>query len=125
MAKADRADDGLVPPVTKRRKAVPVLVVDAEHVVGSRPTVWWQDRPKAESEFVGRVRARAVCGQLPTPVVVVLQDKTLAEAEEGVGGGVEVVHVWGSASPVPRCSRASQSRPLTRWNRPRRPPCQT
>jgi len=75
---------------------VPVLVIDAANVVGSRPTGWWKDRPKAANEFVGRLRAGAASGRLPTPVVVVLEGKARAGVQEGVIDGVEVVHARGA-----------------------------
>ena len=69
-----------------------MLVIDAANVVGSRPTGWWKDRSKAASEFVGRVRAGAASGRLPTPVVVVVEGQARTGVREGVAEGVEVVH---------------------------------
>jgi len=73
-----------------------VLVIDAANVVGSRPTSWWKDRSKAASELVGRLRAGAASGRLPTPVVVVLEGKARAGVQEGAVDGVEVVHARGA-----------------------------
>ncbi len=72
-----------------------VLLVDAANVVGSRPTGWWKDRPGAARTFVGRVRAAAASGVLPTPVVVVLEGAAIRGVEEGTADGVEVVHARG------------------------------
>jgi hypothetical protein len=69
-----------------------MLVIDAANVVGSRPTGWWKDRSRAASEFVARLRAGAACGQLPTPIVVVLEGKARAGVQEGAVDGVDVVH---------------------------------
>ena len=71
------------------------VVIDAANVVGSRPTGWWKDRPKAAREFVERVRAGAAHGRLPTPVVVVLEGQARTGVPEGLAHGVEVVHAPG------------------------------
>lgn len=72
-----------------------VLVIDAANVVGSRPTGWWKNRPKAAGEFVRVVRAGAASGRLPTPIVVVLEGQARSGAQEGIAEGVEVVHARG------------------------------
>ena len=69
-----------------------VLLVDAANVVGSRPTGWWRDRPKAARQLVEAVRAATLTGRLPPPVVVVLEGAARQGVEEGHLHGVEVVH---------------------------------
>ncbi len=69
-----------------------VLLVDAANVVGSRPTGWWRDRPKAARQLVDAVRAATADGRLPPPVVVVLEGASRQGIEEGHLHGVEVVH---------------------------------
>jgi hypothetical protein len=89
-----------------------VLVVDAANVVGSRPTGWWKDRPKAASEFVGRLRAGAASGRLPTPVVVVLEGKACAGVQEGVVDGVEVVHALAAGDDALAAVTEGSSEPV-------------
>jgi hypothetical protein len=93
-------------------ETVPVLLVDAANVVGSRPTGWWKDRSKAASEFVRRLRAGATSGRLPTPVVVVLEGKARAGAQEGVAEGVEVVHAQGAGDDALAALTAGASEPV-------------
>jgi hypothetical protein len=78
------------------RDPVRVLLVDAANVVGSRPTGWWRDRPGAARELVERLRAAIASGELDAPVIVVLEGAARSGMEEGVGGGVDVVHAPGS-----------------------------
>lgn len=73
-----------------------MLVIDAANVVGSRPTGWWKDRPKAAREFVEKVRDAAVSGRLPVPVVVVLEGQARSGLPEGVADAVTVLHAPGS-----------------------------
>jgi len=72
-----------------------VLVVDAAHVIGSRPTGWWRDRPGATRDFVARVRSAVVAGRLSPPVTVVLEGRGRGGAEEFDVDGVAVVHAPG------------------------------
>ena len=72
-----------------------MLLVDAANVVGSRPTGWWRDRPKAAGELVDRVRRAVAAQALTAPVVVVLEGKARTGAPEGRAGGVEVRHAPG------------------------------
>jgi hypothetical protein len=72
-----------------------VVIVDAANVIGSRPTGWWRDRPKAAREFVARVRDATATGRFDTPVVVVLEGQARRGVEPGVIDGVEVVHAPG------------------------------
>ncbi|MGH9098694.1 MAG: hypothetical protein ACRDZX_08730 [Acidimicrobiales bacterium] len=69
-----------------------MLVVDAANVIGSRPTGWWRDRAGAARQFVQQVRDAAKQGQLPVPVVVVLEGAARAGAAEADADGVRVVH---------------------------------
>jgi hypothetical protein len=73
-----------------------MLLVDAANVVGSRPTGWWRDRPRAARELVERIRTATAAGRLPVPVVVVLEGAARAGIDEGVSEGVRVVHAPGS-----------------------------
>jgi hypothetical protein len=72
-----------------------VLVIDAANVVGSRPTGWWRDRPGAARELTRRVRLASAGGQLPQPVVLVLEGQAKKGAAPGLADGVEVVHAPG------------------------------
>lgn len=72
-----------------------VLLVDAANVIGSRPTGWWRDRPAAARDLVRRVRQAVAEGELPQPVVVVLEGQAKRGVDEGVAEGVEVVHAPG------------------------------
>src|SRR6516165_1873324 len=66
----------------RQRDAVRVLVIDAANVIGSRPTGWWRDRPRAARDFVEGVRATVVAGRLRSPVTVVLEGRSRAGAHE-------------------------------------------
>lgn len=72
-----------------------MLVVDAANVIGSRPDGWWRDRAGAAGRFVERVRAAVRAGRLDPPVVIVLEGRARAGADEGVEDGAEVVHAPG------------------------------
>jgi hypothetical protein len=74
---------------------VPVLVIDAANVVGSRPTGWWRDRPGAARRFTEQVRATVAAGELDPPVTVVLEGQARRGAAESDLGGVVVVHAPG------------------------------
>jgi hypothetical protein len=78
-----------------QRDAVRVLVVDAANVIGSRPTGWWRDRPRAARDFVAAVRAAVVAGLLRPPVTVVLEGRSRAGEHESDVEGVRVVHAPG------------------------------
>jgi len=56
-------------------------IVDGMNVIGSRPTGWWRDRPRAMRELVERLR------ELEEPVTVVFDGRPF----ELDGEGVEVV----------------------------------
>jgi len=73
-----------------------VIVVDAANVIGSRPNGWWRDRAGAARAFVESLRSAASTGQVEPPVIVVLEGRALAGADEGVDRGVQVVHAAGA-----------------------------
>jgi hypothetical protein len=77
-----------------------VLLIDAANVVGSRPTGWWRDRPGAARAFVERVRAAAEADRFAEPVVVVLEGAARSGVEEGMAGGVRVLHAPGSGDDM-------------------------
>lgn len=72
-----------------------MLVIDAANVIGSRPTGWWRDRPGAARVFTERMRATVTAGRLGAPVIVVLEGRAGAGADEGDVDGVEVVRAPG------------------------------
>jgi predicted RNA-binding protein with PIN domain len=58
-------------------------VIDGMNVIGSRPTGWWRDRPRAMRELVEALRAFAA--ETGEPVTVVLDGKPFdLEGGEGV-----------------------------------------
>ena len=69
-----------------------VLVIDAANVIGSQPTGWWRDRAGVARRFVEQLRAAARHGQLPLPIVVVLEGAARAGSAEADLDGVRVVH---------------------------------
>ena len=48
-------------------------IVDGMNVIGSRPTGWWRDRPRAMRELVGELEAFA--GRSGDPVTVVFDGR--------------------------------------------------
>jgi hypothetical protein len=80
---------------TGLRDAVRMLVIDAANVIGSRPTGWWRDRPRATRLFTERVRATVTAGRLGAPVTIVVEGRARAGADEADVDGVEVVHARG------------------------------
>jgi hypothetical protein len=72
-----------------------MLVIDAANVIGSRPTGWWRDRPRATRLFTERVRATVTAGRLGAPVTIVVEGRARAGADEADVDGVEVVHARG------------------------------
>ena len=77
-----------------------MLLIDAANVVGSRPTGWWRDRSEAARTFVEQVRAAVDAGRLAEPVVVVLEGAARGGVEEGIAGGVSVLHAPGSGDDM-------------------------
>ncbi|SCF23079.1 hypothetical protein [Micromonospora mirobrigensis] len=72
---------------------VPLLIVDAANVVGSRPDGWWRDRAGAAARLRDGLAALAGTGlspELPGPVEVVL---VVEGAARGVTGTPEVTVV--------------------------------
>ena len=70
-------------------------MIDAANVIGSRPTGWWRDRPGATRAFTERVRAAVTAGRLGAPVIIVVEGRARAGADEADLDGVEVVHAPG------------------------------
>ncbi len=79
---------------------MPVLVIDAANVIGSRPDGWWRDRPRAARRFTERVRASVAAGRLDPPVTVVLEGQARAGVDAAVADGVEIVHAPGDGDDV-------------------------
>ena len=93
---------------------VPLIVVDAANVVGSRPDGWWRDRPGAARRLLNKLSALAASSDRtartapadtgghgrglmgPVELVVVLEGAARAAADAGVVDGVRVVHAPGS-----------------------------
>jgi hypothetical protein len=93
---------------------VPLIVVDAANVVGSRPDGWWRDRAGAARRLLNRLTALAASAAQSVPtalaeaeghgrglmgpveLVVVLEGAARTAAEAGVVDGVRVVHASGS-----------------------------
>ena len=73
-----------------------MILVDAANVVGSRPVGWWRDRPAAARNLIERLAQAKACNRLDEPVVVVLEGQARAGWDEGLSGGVSVVHAHGS-----------------------------
>jgi rRNA-processing protein FCF1 len=90
-----------------------VLLVDAANVVGSRPTGWWRDRPKAARELIERIRAATAAGQIPAPVVVVLEGQARPGVAPGVTDGVQVVHATGEGDDTLARLAEEASEPVT------------
>ena len=80
--------------------ALPVLLVDAANVVGSRPDGWWRDRAGAAARLVEALRALPPSDLAPDRVVVVLEGAARPGAPEGVAGRVEVRHASGSGDDL-------------------------
>src|SRR4051812_28126430 len=93
---------------------VPLVVVDAANVVGSRPDGWWRDRAGAARRLLNRLTVLAASAAQTAPgaparsgghsrgltgpieLVVVLEGAARAAADPGVVDGVRVVHASGS-----------------------------
>lgn len=90
----------------------PMLLIDAANVVGSRPTGWWRDRPGAARELVRRVKHAVAEGNLPTPVVLVLEGQAKRGADEGVTDGVEIVHAAGAGDDTIAALAAASDGPV-------------
>lgn len=75
---------------------LPMIVVDAANVVGSRPDGWWRDRAGAARRLLDRLGE--LSGRLPEPaeLVVVLEGAARAAAADGAVDGMRVVQASGS-----------------------------
>jgi hypothetical protein len=114
---------------------VPLIVVDAANVVGSRPDGWWRDRAGAARRLLNRLTALATSAAQTTPVApaqsgghsrgltgpielaVVLEGAARAAADPGVVDGLRVVHASGSgddeiAAVVAAVARADPRRAI-------------
>jgi hypothetical protein len=89
-----------------------MLLIDAANVIGSRPTGWWRDRPGAARTLVQSVRQAVADGRLERPVVLVLEGKAKGGVEEGVVGGVEVVHAPGLGDDTLAALAAGRDEPV-------------
>src|ERR1700679_3579498 len=85
------------PSECERRHTKGMLLVDAANVVGSRPNGWWRDRAGAARTLVEQLHAAVGSGRLAEPVIVVLEGAARGGVEEGVTGGVTVLHAPGSS----------------------------
>ena len=92
---------------------LPMLLIDAANVVGSRPTGWWRDRSGAAQTFVQHVRDATAAGRLSEPVVIVLEGQARAGATEGASSGVEVVHAAGEGDDALAALAESGAPPVT------------
>ncbi|MDP9498240.1 MAG: hypothetical protein M3P46_11415, partial [Actinomycetota bacterium] len=87
---------------------MPVLLVDAANVVGSRPDGWWRDRPGAARGLVARLAAAppaallraAGAGTEDVQVVVVLEGAARPGVAEGTYAHVEVRHASASGDDL-------------------------
>jgi hypothetical protein len=89
-----------------------MLLIDAANVIGSRPTGWWRDRPKAARELAVRVREAAAEGTLPIPVVLVLEGQAKQGVDEGITQDVEVVHAPGHGDETMVTLMAQSDQPV-------------
>jgi hypothetical protein len=114
---------------------VPLIVVDAANVVGSRPDGWWRDRAGAARRLLNRLTALAASATQTAPtssaeaighgggltgpaeLVVVLEGAAREATEAGVVDGVRVVHASGSGDDeivavVAEAAQADPGRPI-------------
>ncbi|KQQ11212.1 NUDIX domain-containing protein [Rathayibacter sp. Leaf296] len=80
--------------------AIPVLVVDAANVVGSRPDGWWRDRAGAAERLLDGLAALAVAG-LPGEVLGVAADRVwprIAVVLEGAARDADTTAALAAAS---------------------------
>ena len=89
-----------------------MLLIDAANVIGTRPTGWWRDRPKAARELTTRLRHAASAGTLSRPIVLVLEGQAKKGVEEGLVDGVEVVHAPGHGDDTLADLAASSDQPV-------------
>lgn len=72
---------------------LPLLVVDAANVVGSRPDGWWKDRAGAAARLVDSLRQGV--GE-PYEIAVVLEGAARKGTQPGDDAGLRVVHAANS-----------------------------
>ena len=89
-----------------------VLIVDAANVVGSRPNGWWRDRPGAARALVAQLHDATEAGQLPMPVIVVLEGRAKGGADEGTIGDVTVVHAERDGDEAIVALSSGETRPI-------------
>ncbi|WP_406236855.1 hypothetical protein [Nocardia sp. NBC_01009] len=76
---------------------VPLIVVDAANVVGSRPDGWWRDRAGAARRLLTQLTSLKEHLEQPTDVVVVLEGAAKsAVAEQTAPDDLRVVSADGS-----------------------------
>ena len=67
-----------------------MLIVDAMNVIGSRPTGWWRDRPRAIRRLVSKLnQLQATSGDR---ITVVVDGRPLSDLPEGTHAGVLVLY---------------------------------
>lgn len=89
-----------------------MLLIDTANVLGSRPTGWWRDRAGATRQLVERVRAASAAGELPQPVVMVVEGAARRGVDEGVADGVEIVYAPGEGDDTLAALAAAATEPV-------------
>jgi hypothetical protein len=89
-----------------------VLLIDTANVLGSRPTGWWRDRAGATGELAERIRAATAAGELPRPVVMVVEGSARHGVDAGTACGVEVVHAAGGGDDTLAAVAAAATEPV-------------
>jgi hypothetical protein len=88
---------------------VPLLVVDAANVMGSRPDGWWRDRAGAAQRLLTAITSSGL-----SDVVLVVEGKARPGVTPGRHDGVEVVHARGSGDDqIVRVVEDAGARPVT------------
>ena len=90
-----------------------MLLIDTANVLGSRPTGWWRDRAGATRLLVERIRAASAAGELPQPVVMVVEGAARRGVEEDIADGVEVVHASGEGDDTLVALASAAAEPVT------------
>ena len=90
-----------------------MLLIDTANVVGSRPTGWWRDRAGATRQLVERVRAASAAGEVPQPVVMVVEGAARRGVDEGIADGVEIVHAPGEGDDTLAAIAAAATEPVS------------
>jgi hypothetical protein len=97
---------------------LPLIVVDAANVVGSRPDGWWRDRVGAAQRLLTGLTGLTTASPDLVQLVLVLEGAARVAAEPGVIDGVRVVHASGSGDDeivavVASAEKADPSRAIT------------